>query len=322
MHRIGICDRNISFAVGLADHINHMDQKYNAVIFSDKESVADYLTENDLEMILMDDISGCKETDSGLLFHNVRCIYLSERRNGIETCQYVKSESGSLLPVRDNEIIFKYQRLGDIFALVRKNIADSPPVESKILTEAVFSPLGRSGCTTLARALARYAVRGRGIYVGMENYSPCKTPGGGILYQIKERIPELAETVRGCIVSSEGVDVLRAGTIYLDLRNVQKDDIICLSDCLLQSGKYDMVIYDFGSAVLDDLGILDCFDRIYMPVLDDPVSLGKIGSFESVLRSMEQRSIMTRIVRVQVPYNLEDEEEMAAFVRKIRYGKS
>lgn len=322
MHRIGICDKNLSFAVGLADHINHEDPQYNAVIFSDKEAVAAYLTENDLELILTDDISGCKETGEGLNFHNVRCIYLSGRRSGNEPRIYAESDGGSMAPVSEREIVFKYQRLGDIYKEVRRSIAVSPPVVSKMLIEAVFSPLGRCGCTTLAMAMAEHTGGGRGIYVGMENYSPCKAPGGGILYQIKERLPGLAETVRGCVISSNGVDVLRAGTVYLDLRNVQKDDITCLSDCLLQLGKYDLVIYDLGSAVLEDPGILDCFDRIYMPVLDDPTSVGKLESFESILRSMELRSIMARIVKVHVPYYLTDEEEMAAFVRNLRYGKS
>ena len=320
MHKIGICDNNISFAVGLADHINHEEAEFDAVIFSDSDMAASYLTQNDLDLILTDDVSGCRMRDGGLYFHNVRCMYLSDKRKGCDEYVAIGDDSGTAGPIGDKNKVFMYQKLGSIFDTVKKNIVDSPPVANSFTIEAVFSPLGRCGCTTLARALTEYSEGGRGIYVGMENYSPCGTPGSGILYQIKERIPELAETVRRCIISSEGIDELRAGSVYLDLRNVQKDDIFCLSDCLLQAGKYSYVIYDLGSAVADDPAILDCFDRIYMPVLDDEISLGKLESFESILRSMELRSVMAKLVKVHV-FEAQ-KEEMAVFVRNLRYGKS
>lgn len=320
MCRIGICDKNISYAIGLSDYINYREGQYSAVIFTDKEAAASYLKENDLDLILMDDITGCEATDRGLFFHNIRCMCLSERRP--DTGFYMLGERGSRPSVCEKDMIFKYQSLTDVFGQLKKEIPAYPPAYSNVQVEAVFSPIGRSGCTTLAKALAGHTAGGRGIYVGMENYSPYEVPGGGILYQIKERIPGLSETVRGYTISSEGVDMLFLSTIYIDSKNVQRDDITCLTDCLLQSGGYDLVVYDVGSAVPDDLSILDSFDRIYMPVLDDDTSAGKLNHFENVLRSMEYRSIMAKIVRVRVPYYRIEGEEMAAFVRSLKHGES
>lgn len=317
MHRIGICDRDEGFAVGLTDYICQADGEYSAVVFSDMDSAEEYLAKNDLELILTDDISGCRVARGHLSFHNVRCIYLSDRRidgDGVFTTQ--DSIRRGDMVVRSADTVFKYQKLGAIFDEIRKITVFSPPVISSKRVEAVFSPLGRCGCTTLAMALTG-VLAGRGVYVGMENYSPGGLEGNEILYQIKERIPEFAETVRGCIKSLDGIEALRAGSVYLDLRNVQKDDICSLSDCLLQTGRYSTVVYDLGSAVLEDMLLLECFDVIYMPVLDDEVSQGKLRCFEEILRSLELRDVMQRLRRVHVPVGCSD-EEMAAYAQRLR----
>ncbi|MBR1673758.1 MAG: hypothetical protein IJ703_02245 [Eubacterium sp.] len=316
MHRIGICDRDEGFAVGLTDYICQADGEYSAVVFSDMNSAGEYLAKNDLELILTDDISGCRVEGGRLSFHNVRCIYLSDRRTvGDVRFPGEEGPASADMIIRSGDLIYKYQRLGLILEHIRKTVTVNPPVICKKQVEAVFSPLGRCGCTTLAMALTDY-MKGRGIYVGMENYSPNGIEGSEILYQIKEKIPEFAETVRRHITMSDGIEVLRAGSVYLDLRNVQKDDIICLSDCLLQTGIYSTVIYDLGSAVLDDLSLLECFDVIYMPVLDDKASQGKLAGFESILRSLELRDVMQRIIKLHVP-TVGGREKMAEYVREL-----
>lgn len=322
MHRIGICDRDEGYAVGLTDYICQADGEFSAVVFSNMDAAAEYLVKNDLELIITDDIGGCNVVRGRLSFHNVRCIYLSDRRNvGEKVFPGEEGLASGDMVVGSGDLIYKYQRLGLILEHIRKAVTANPPAIRKKQVEAVFSPLGRCGCTTLAMALTEY-MKGRGIYVGMENYSPAGIEGSEILYQIKEKIPEFAETVRGHITMSDGIEVLRAGSVYLDLRNVQKDDIICLSDCLLQTGIYSTVIYDLGSAVLDDLSLLECFDVIYMPILDDETSQRKLAGFESILRSLELREVMQRIIKLYVPYNC-GREEMTEYIQElIENGKS
>ena len=65
------------------------------------------------------------------------------------------------------------------------------------------------------------------------------------------------------------------------------------------------------------MALLECFDVIYMPVLDDEVSQGKLRCFEEILRSLELRDVMQRLRRVHVPVGCSD-EEMAAYAQRLR----
>jgi hypothetical protein len=83
-----------------------------------------------------------------------------------------------------------------------------------------------------------------------------------------------------------------------------------LVSILLKSGRYTTIVFDFGSAAISDMRILGLFETIYMPVLRDDISLGKIEVFLSVLKEMGLRNVITKIVKVDVPDAEPNSEEM------------
>ncbi|SEF66075.1 hypothetical protein SAMN04487934_10262 [Eubacterium ruminantium] len=301
MRRIGICDRNVDYAFGLADYLCRLGPDYKIHAFTEMKKLEEYLQENDIDLILTDDISVC---DDGHRFHKVKCIYMSDNissGNDIWGC----------------DCIFKYQNLTTIAEEIRKLTVKKMPVKKEFSCEAVFSPIGRCGCTTLAKALADNDGSGRGLYIAMENYCGQKDLTKELLYQLKERFPDFGEELVDSVLVRENKFALILGRVYQDLRNVQKEDIVWMNEEIRRTGNFSSVIYDLGSAALTDFGILSVFERIYMPVLEDEISVRKVEHFEAVMRSCDNRDILANIVRVKVPYNA-GEEELKMLVWRLR----
>ena len=165
---------------------------------------------------------------------------------------------------------------------------------------AVFSPLGRCGKTALARALAVSSGDRGGLYIGMEEYADC-TVHSELLYQIRQRTPEIYEAVVREQTIEDGAAVLRVSGMFSELRDVQEEDLKWLHEQLLQPGRYQRLIYDIGGAALSDLSILRVFERIYMPVLPDDISVRKVGRFRELLREWRLGGLLARITPVEVP---------------------
>jgi len=326
MRRIGICDKNPEYAIGLTDHLVKSGADYSVVTFTDMDSLETYLMNDDIDLILTDDTekcSVCREPEREVMkFHNVRCIYMSETRDFAAGDDRPDEGEGKLTyKVLSENMIFKYQNLRSIDEKIRRFLAPKVQVRRFSTVEAVFSPLGRCGCTTLAKALAEYDTDGRGLYIGMENYCADRNFSKEILYQLKERFPDFTETLRELIIYQNNINVLHTGRVYQDLQNVQREDLIWMNEAIGKIGNFSSVIYDFGSAVLADFGILDVFDRIYVPVLDDECSERKLECFEMILRSRDYRELLQKLIKVRIPENAGG-PEMKKMVRRLRDMKN
>ena len=58
-----------------------------------------------------------------------------------------------------------------------------------------------------------------------------------------------------------------------------------------------------GGAIDGTFQMLDMCQRIYMPVLSDPVSVSKISQFENLVRIWDYPQILTRTVKVRPPFH-------------------
>lgn len=320
MYKIGICDSITEYGMGLADYLSQNDSNMGVTVFSGLNEVEIYLKDKDLDLILTDDILRCcteEEPEGGSIkFHGVKCIYLYDGREKLPDDGNLSSE------VVGRNKIFKYRNLMTIYAEIKNLIKPASNCGNVYTTEAVFSPIGRSGCTTLAKALAMYdSVRG-GLYIGMENYCGDVNSNCEILYQIKERFPDIAEGLKGSAhVNAKQYTSVNACYVYQDLRNVNKNDMDWFIEKLLQCGSFSTVVFDLGSGVLDDFRILNCFDRIYIPVLSDDISERKISAFENVLRRSDMRDIISKIIKVNVPVGASD-DEMLTFIWRLKNMKN
>ena len=282
--RIGICSRDPEYASSLMLALNRIsDGKAEAMVFSRPEVVSVCLPVQELDLLVLDgwapDELG-EETDGANL-------------EGIPVRRLTDSPS--------DEGTFKYQSVREIC----KDLLSEARKRSRVSTRlsgclAVFSPLGRCGKTTLARALARAEADRDGLYIGMEEYTDCPVHSE-ILYQIKRRTPDIYEAVVREQISDGGIRTLRVSGMYPELRDVQRGDLEWAHEQLLQPGRYRTLIYDIGGAALGDLSILELFDRIYMPVLPDDRSRAKVEHMREVLSEMRLGIVLRRLIPVELP---------------------
>lgn len=292
-YRVGICDADKDYSTALMDYANgNKDLGISLSAFSSIKAVKDYLTVQDLDLLLIDNLSGCTAVPEGYEFQQIKVVLLSE--------------------FRDERFIFKYQK-ADIICKEIRNIltADQKSVRELHSVIAVYSPIGRCGKTRLARALtANDEVRG-GLYVSMEDFGvDISLSGNEILYLLKSRSPELEKLIFERITTENGINVLNLSSTYLDTHDVSFDDVELLKGYLLKAGRFTSIVFDFGSAAIEDFRILSLFDRIYMPVLRDEVSLKKLEVFVKMLKDMGLRSIISKLISVDVPDVAEGSNEM------------
>ena len=285
-YRIGICCRDPEYASGLMLALNRISGgEIEAMVFSRPEVVINCLPVHEPELLLMDDWR--TDEDEKEMDHEAEELYGIPVRRLTEQ----PSERG----------IYKYRSVKEICQELLTGLR-RPGMDGSLDfgCVAVFSPLGRCGKTALARALAVSAGDWGGLYIGMEEYTD-RAVHSELLYQIRQRTPEIYEAVVREQTIEDGAAVLHVSGMFSELRDVREEDLKWLHEQLLQPGRYRRLIYDIGGAALADLSILRIFERIYMPVLPDDISVRKLSRFREVLREWKLGGLLLRITPVEVP---------------------
>lgn len=288
--RIGICDQDIGFASGLMDYINAKDDfPASAVAFSGMAAVKAYLTAEGLDLILTDDGRCCREAEGELWFAEVRVLMLTEDLPEKEEKERRKA-------------VFKYQSAGKLCREIGNYLRPSLGTAAGPGTvTAFYSPVGRAGCSTLAKAWAGGAADGTGLYISMENFvEKNRYVPSDLLFLIKTKSPDVTEALLR-LQPVEGLWTVYVAGTYADLRDVSKRDLSALITVLLSSGRWSRIVFDIGSAALPDPGILDCFDDIRMPepAENDIPAWQKTEMFLSYLEETGQEKLRRKIRMVK-----------------------
>ena len=271
-YRIGICCQDMQYAANLSLALGRESGgALEAVIFSSPESARTYLTVQDLDLLLTEWPDEVMETLS------VVSLTARPEDKGIYMYQSVREITQEILYHAESRVVSS-QPSGSI---------------------AVFSPVGRSGKTTLARALAARDIGGGTLYIGYEDYSD-RAVHSDLLYRVKQRIPGILEAAEAEIVTEEDIRMLFVSGMYPDKIDVQSEDLKWFSGQLLQQGKYHTLIYDVGCGRIGDPEVLTAFDQIYIPILEDELSKRKLETFRTMLRESGQEALRGRMKMIRV----------------------
>ncbi len=286
-YMIGICSEDPEYASGLMLALNRVSKgEIEAMVFSRPEALGTCLPVHEPDLLVMD-VHTQKPEEEKMRDREIKEIY------GIPVCRLTEEPS--------EDGIFKYQSVREICQELLSHVRRPGGVGSQCSScIAVFSPLGRCGKTALARALAGKGETGGGLCVELEEYAE-RSVHSEVLYQIKQRTPDIYEAVVREQVMEDGTMVLHVSGMYSELRDVQAEDLKWLHGQLLQPGRYQRLVYDIGSASLSDLSGLMTFDRIYMPVLSDERSVRKVNLFRETLRERRMGELLMRILPVELP---------------------
>ena len=313
-YKVGVCDRDIDYSKAFMEFVNSdVSIGFQIVIFSEIRNVRNYLESRSLDLIITDDTSECERKGSEIYLSGVKVMEMSdidsldkgERKNTIE-----------------RSYIYRYQPVSEICKQIKRSLSSANEIARNISEFiCVYSPLGRCGKTRLAMTLAGIdEVRG-GLYVGMENFSDkLEALSSNMIYPLKMNRPDLEEVINQNIYLERGVYMSQLSGTYLDAIDVDRSEIEKLKYLLLKTGRFTTICFDIGSAALGDVSILEVFDRIYMPVLRDNVSVRKIEVFMKLLSDTGHQRVLDKLRIVDVPDSEEFSTEMIRTVYRLTDG--
>lgn len=297
-YKIGICDTDAHYSVSLMEYINmHADIPFQCAAFSNVRAIREYAERSRLDLLLLDENMEC---DLGL-----PCVRMTD----------AQVEAGSMA------YISKYQRIDDIVAQIVHILGlQYGEVQSGLKIYGVYSPLGRCGKTSFAMGICeRYR---DGLYIGLEEY--CGVPeeiltgvqnqSEHFWYFLFNKNEEVLHCIDAAPKLGSGFTMLCGTGCYQDYRLLSAEHIKWLCDVLRGRSGFRRVVFDIGTGVLTEMNILNCFDCVFLPVLEDPVSRQKINHFMNFVKGGIFPVLPERIINIRVPAVEYDSDEMRACI--------
>lgn len=308
---IVICDREINYAQNLMENI--VERKEFAVkvyVCSTWENVKMLSKETTIHILIVDE--ECAKKD----------------RRGVRAEQTVVLTTGSSTETYPNEnCVYKYQCVDQIlseiletyFEKTNENMMKSLKKKS-VKVYAVYSPIHRAGKTRFAVAFGREMARRRKtLYLNLEEYfgfggmfeQPASGNLGDVLYYTKQENSNFGIRLGMMVKTIEELEYIPPMPVNLDLKEVTWEEWKNLLKQIMENSLYEVIVLDIGESVQGIFQMLGLCDRIYMPILEDAISQGKLRQYEEMLQRMQLYSLTEKTVTFVVP---EDAEE---YVRQL-----
>lgn len=304
-YTVAICDFEEAYAIRLMNYMNGQEAcKILALTFTKEEKLQQYLEQNGVDCILAVEQFDVKNTDK-----KVVALCTEEGKEGI----------------------YKYQPAGDIISemmgILEKEhsikTSEKTPIDGECRMIGIYSPIGRSGKTSLALALAREE---GGLYIGMEEYSCVEesTTMSDVCYWIRKREEMIEKKVEECAVKEGNVWKLLSPFTYMDLKEMTVEEYAWFFEKIRQSGRFQKVIVDIGCGSLWDYSFLSLFHQVFVPILPE-ISREKEMHFRKVLQFVGLEKAKTTFTYVVVPPQsiLQEQCENGSLLRYLeRNGQS
>ena len=201
----------------------------------------------------------------------------------------------------DDDSIYKYQKIVDIISeislkceenLVRNHGKNLLLGNSKMI--GMYSPIKRTGKSifsiTLAAVLSgSYKV----LYLNLETncgfewafYDDDTEDLSDVMYAIRQDKTDKLDTLCRAIKNNGYFDFIVPVTAPEDIRTIEYSQLVKLFTLITSMNKYQVIVIDFDELLDEYLSLLSDCDRIYMPLIDDDISIIKLRKFFKVLDS-------------------------------------
>lgn len=295
-YRIGICDKDSHYAVGLMEYINmHANIPLKAYAFSSWKATREYIEREELDLIVLG-------REVAVECCNIPIIYITDNRE--ESCL--------------KNYIYKYQNVELIAKQITKAVramGAEDKDDQRIL--GVYSPIGRSGKTRIAMGMCDFY--GNCLYIGWEDFSVYdenvdkQNLAEKILYYILGRNTELVSLIKDQHDENCRFDIIAGGINCMDIRQVSEEDMRWLVNLLKEQTIYKKVVFDIGTGSLGDIKILSVMDKIIVPFLNDQTSVNKLNNFKRFMRENSNSvtdKISTYIIVPDGEYNSKSIKDM------------
>ncbi len=298
-YKVVLYDKEQEFVLALMNYLNRGTQvPVLSMAFTKEDEMLVYLTAHKVDLIVTE-VLPVTIKDSVNRTTPILYSYISE--NSEESNERV---IGSYR-------IFKYSPASEYIRVMLRIFSEEGNTSQSAgngICIAVYSPIGRSGKTILAQALCRYysgqGQRKKSIYLGLEEYGVLGYENHRmeeLLYFIKQRASNISMKIKSLAMEVQGYDSIPSAISYRELKELNSEDFQWLLTALCQEGIYDYIVADIGSASLSGVDLLQEFDVVYLPYLQDSDSEQKWKSFcESLMQRDWKREAMERWYPVYV----------------------
>ncbi len=280
-YRIGICDKDKTYAMGLMEHFNGKSTAgIKAKAFTSVSNLKEYITVRNLDLVLMNRENSSEEW-------NFPVLYISEEAD---------------MPYGGN-YIYKYQSMPNIVKTVEEllNKRTNDTIKETDIC-AVFSPLGRCGKTTFAKGIAYHY--GRSLYLGFEEYMTGMDSvwREEFAYYLAEKNPLILELIEELIPDEKECRYVQIADSYMDIRCIGREHVEWFIKELKQSARYNTVVFDIGQATFDSLDVMQAFEKIYVPILEETNATYKVENFKNIVARCGRADLLNRFKYLQIPW--------------------
>ena len=301
-----VCDLEVDYALNFMDYMNRKKNiPFEIQAFTSVENLIAYGKQTHIELLLISGRAMCREVrdlDIG------KIIILSEGVHPPELDQYPS--------------VYKYQSSSDVLREVmacygaeKKTVADQIAVLKKT-TEiiGIFSPLGRCLKTSFALTLGQILAKERAVlYLNMEEYSGFEElfekeypyTLSDLLYFVKQGSTGIAVKMNGMAESMGNVDFIPPVQSPEDIRGTSWQDWEHLLQEIILHSSYEMIVLDIGNGIEEVFQMLDMCTTVYTPIKTDKMSRSKLAQFEELLSVRDYPQILSRMVKLNLPYGQE-----------------
>ena len=302
---VAICSMDEPYANKLSEYINQKNQlSFGALVCTKEEILHQYLEEGRLCAIVMEE--GIWESETPFeLQGKIPLIILDKTRQS-----------------SDENRICKYAPVTTVMKRLQIVCGEEACEQKGTMTSvAVYSPIGRSGCTSLALGICQ-ALQGEQtvLYLGMETYreevvEEESVTMDEVLYHVKQRNERLPQIIRESC-RKEQIWKVASPMVYLDMREWNYQDMKWFLQQLSGSRCFDMVVVDIGAGALGELKMLDCFDSVLITTRQGCEQNGKLMHFRKLMELENFRRLKRCIRYVSLPCMATGGPEWNGFIRQ------
>lgn len=301
-----ICDREFRYANGLGENVSERKELAIKVYTCTKmESVSCFQKKKLIHILIIDE------------------RFTFDKRNQIEAEQVFVLTKDGCKDLQENEReIYKYQHADNILKEIFETYCEH--TENDILRTvkkrkqrllAVYSPIQRIGKTTFALTLGKeFAKKNKTLYVNMEEYPDIngrfmRAEGrnlGDLLYYMRQEKGKFALRLSNVLGQIEELDYILPILNSKDLKEITEEEWKELVELIVKESIYETIILDLGESVQGLFSILQMCDQIFMPILEDEVSILKMKRFEESLETLKMNNILQKTDRFVSTHDLEE----------------
>ena len=305
-----ICDGEIRYANSLSENIRKRSEfSVRVYVCSSLEHVIQLMNDRPIHIFITDE------------------TYRYEERKQIVAGQTFILAAGQVADRGEDErVIGKYQCSDEIIRQIfewymeftRESLVKTTQKgQTQII--GVYSPIHRIGKTTFALALGREcAKKKKTLYLNLEEYAGFEGSMeegvnlGDLLYYLRQAEGAFEVRLQSAVKKSGDLDYILPIPVNLDFREVTWSEWRCLLECIVKDSAYECVILDLGESTQGLFSILELCNRVYMPILNDPISRRKVQRYEELVERLRLESLKRCTHRFVMPDQIEEYAKIRA----------